>query len=107
MVKVINRKNNKKYIGSSEKLRIRFSKYFNQNQLVKYSCMLIYRALIKHGYENFSLLILEYCEKEECRKREGFYIKLLKPEYNVIQDPIAPIFAGRKHSNETLEKLSS
>jgi hypothetical protein len=34
-------------------------------------------ALIKHGYDKFSLLILEYCEKEECRKREGFYIKLL------------------------------
>lgn len=69
--------------------------------------MPINKALIKYGYVNFSLLILEYCEKKECIKREGFYIKLLKPEYNIIQDPIAPIFAGRRHSSETLEKLSS
>ena len=53
--------NNKRYIGSSENLRIRFIQYFNINSLIRDNCMQICRALKKkHGYENFSLTIIEY-----------------------------------------------
>jgi hypothetical protein len=34
----------------------------------------IYSALLKNGYENFSLTILEYCEPEQCIEREDYYI---------------------------------
>ena len=92
--------NNKKYIGSSENLRRRFLQYFNTNYLIKDNCMQICRALLKHGYSNFSLTILEYCEPLKCLEREGFYQKKLNPEYNISQDPAAP-FSGRTHSDES------
>jgi group I intron endonuclease len=53
--------NGKKYIGSSLDLRIRFVKYFNTNHLLTNNGMYICRALLKHGFKNFSLTILEYC----------------------------------------------
>jgi hypothetical protein len=34
----------------------------------------IYRAILKNGYSNFELTILEYCEPEQCFEREDFYL---------------------------------
>ena len=51
--------NNQKCIGSSENLRKIFLQYFNINHLIRYNCMQICRALLKHDYCNFSLTILE------------------------------------------------
>jgi|SRR5437588_1965382 len=62
--------------------------------------MYICCALLKHGYENFNLEILEYCEPEKCLEREDFYIKKLNPKYNISLNPTAP-FSGRKHSDKT------
>jgi group I intron endonuclease len=67
--------------------------------------MYIYRALIKHGYSNFSLEILEYCEPSKCLEREDFYISSRKPEYNINQKATAP-FSGRKHSDESKQIIS-
>jgi len=100
--------NEKQYIGSSENLRIRFrlrQQYFNTNHLLSNTCMYICRALLKHGYWNFSLTILEYCEPEKCLERESYYQKTFKPEYNIAKEPGAP-FSGRKHSDETKQILS-
>jgi group I intron endonuclease len=100
--------NGKRYIGSSENLLIRFSKYFNTNYLLRNTCMYICRAMFKDGYSNFSLTILEYCEPDKCclrKEREDYYFKLLKPEYNISLDPSAP-FAGRTHSEESKKKIS-
>ena len=53
---------NKRYIGSSENLIIIFRQYFNLNYLIRDNCMQIFRALKKHGYLNFSLTIIKYCD---------------------------------------------
>jgi len=37
--------------------------------------MNICKALVKHGYSNFSLTIIEYYEPSKCLEREGFYQK--------------------------------
>ena len=47
------KKNGKRYIGSSENLRVRFLQYFNTNHLLSNTSMSIYRALFKHGHSNF------------------------------------------------------
>jgi group I intron endonuclease len=65
----------------------------------------IYSAILKHGLDNFSLSILEYCEPSERLKRERDFFKLLKPEYNICLDPAAP-FSGRKHSDKSKTKIS-
>ena len=67
--------------------------------------MAICCALIKHKYQNFSLIILEYCEVSELLIREKHYWGILTPEYNISQDPTAPM-SGRKHSNKTKTKIS-
>jgi group I intron endonuclease len=60
----------------------------------------IYSGLLKHGYNNFSLEIIEYCEPSELLERENYYFMLLKPEYNISKVAGSPML-GRKHSEET------
>lgn len=65
--------------------------------------------LIKNGYENFKLEILEYiafdCKisLKEKRKilteREQYYLDLLKPEYNILKTAGSRL--GAKHSPKT------
>ena len=50
---------------------------------IQKSQSLIYIAILKQGYSNFRLEILEYCTKENVISREQYYIDLLKPEYNL------------------------
>ena len=59
----------------------------------------IYSAILKHGYSNFQLEILEYCRKENAITREQYFIDLLKPEYNL--NPTAGSRLGSIHSEET------
>jgi group I intron endonuclease len=89
-----NLNNGKQYIGSSEKLRRRFREYFNINHLLNNKSMYICNSLFKHGYSNFSLTILKYCEVAELLIREKHYWDVFTPEYNISQDPTAPM-SGR------------
>jgi GH15 family glucan-1,4-alpha-glucosidase len=96
--RLINNFNNKSYIGSSTYLSNEFNNYYYLNSLtlqVKGS-IIISRALLKYGYKNFSLDILEYCESNMLIKREQYYIDLLKPEYNILR--IYKNNLGSKHS---------
>jgi group I intron endonuclease len=65
----------------------------------------IYRALLKNGYENFSLTILEYCEPEQCFEREDFYLSSENNEYNISKKAGASMF-GRSHSDATKKQIS-
>ena len=65
--------------------------------------MAIYKALLKHGYAEFRLEILEYCSGEILLKREQHYFDKCKPEYNILK--IAGSSLGHKHSKETITKF--
>lgn len=65
----------------------------------------IHNALLKYGYSNFTLEILEYCEKINTIKREQHYLDLLNPEYNILK--VAGSLTGFKHSEETMEKFKN
>jgi group I intron endonuclease len=52
----------------------RFIRYFNLSYLKNRETLVISRALIKHGYSNFSLEILEYCDIENLTEREQYYM---------------------------------
>jgi len=73
----INLLNGKVYIGSALNISKRFSQYSNLNYLKRTTSMPICRALLKHGYENFSFSILEYCEVQDILEREGYYLNIL------------------------------
>jgi hypothetical protein len=68
------------------------------------SSVVLYRALLKYGYYNFSLDILEYCEPNVKIEREQYYIDLLKPEYNILKK--AGYNLGFKHSEATKLRMS-
>lgn len=95
----------KSYIGSSAKLDVRFKQYFNYNHIsYPKRNMAIYKALLKYGYGEFRLEILEYCSPESLLKREQFYFDLLNPEYNILKLAGSPL--GYRHS-EAAKKLIS
>jgi hypothetical protein len=63
-----NKENGNTYIGSAVDLSIRFYLYYNLKHISKNN-MTINKALLKYGYSNFQLEILEYCKKSELIKR--------------------------------------
>jgi hypothetical protein len=80
----VNLNNNKSYVGSAIDLSNRLKRYYSisflEREIIKSK---IYRALLKHGYSNFSLDILEYCKIDVLREREQYYLDTLKPSYNI------------------------
>jgi group I intron endonuclease len=98
----------KSYIGSAVNLGRRFSEYFSlqyiKNELKKGNSA-IYNSLLKYGYSEFSLEILEYCDKEELISREQYYIDCLNPEYNLLK--VAGSCIGYKHTKETRANMSA
>lgn len=80
----INKVNKKRYIGKAKNLQDRLRDYTNKNSLDKAtSSSMFVRALLKFGADNFSFSVIEHCPTEMLNKREQFYIKLLKPQYNI------------------------
>lgn len=82
----------------------RFIKYFSLSYLKNKESLIISRALIKYGYANFSVSILEYCDKSNLTEREQYYLDKLKPKYNILK--IAGSSLGYIHSQDSKEKRS-
>ena len=99
-----NKLTNDIYIGQSVDLSKRFIRYFNLSYLKNRGTLIISRALIKYGYSNFSLEILEYCNIPDLTEREQYYLDTLNPRYNTLK--IAGSSLGRKHSEEAKAKIS-
>jgi group I intron endonuclease len=102
----INNINGKQYIGSSANLSDRLKQYFSIKYLTrKKSISSISRAIFKYGYSNFTLEILEYCERDKIviLKKEQYYIDTLKPKYNILKLAGSPL--GYKHTKEALAKM--
>lgn len=99
-----NKVNGKIYIGSSVDLSKRLRNYFNTSYLSDLKdIMIIYKALLAHGFDNFRLDILEHCKPSELINREQYYIDLLKPDYNILK--VAGSSLGVKRSIETIAKI--
>ena len=92
------------YIGQSIDISKRFINYFNLSYIKSKNSFIISRALIKYGYSNFSVTILEYCDKSDLNLREQYYFDKLNPQYNILK--IAGSSRGFKHSEETKIKIS-
>jgi len=93
------------YVGQSIDLRKRFIKYFSLSYITSRNELIISRALIKYGYSNFSVTILEYCIGSELDVKEQYYFYKLNPQYN-IQKIAGGSSKGLKLSEETKSKIS-
>lgn len=89
-------------MGSGLNLFKRLGDYYNKSELIR-NPRPIHAALLKYGYENFQLEILEYCRADELVVREQFYLDLLDPEYNILKHAYSLL--GFKHSEENLAKF--
>jgi len=58
--------------------------YFSLRSLIN-SNRPIEMALLKHGYSNFKLEILEYCGIKELLEREQYYLDNLTLQYNTVK----------------------
>lgn len=98
----INNLNGKTYVGSSNNLSVRFYSYYSLRSLAK-SNRPMERALLKYGFSNFSLEILEYCNLDNLLEIEQYYLDILKPDYNIVE--LAGSTLGYKHTEESLKKM--
>lgn len=92
------------YIGQSVNLSAWFKNYYNVSYLSSKHNLIICRALIKYGYSNFSLEILEYCDLSVLVEREQYYLDKFKGSYNILK--VAGSSIGNKHYEETKAKIS-
>ena len=111
------------YIGSALNLSRRFTNYYSLkfvNREVNKGNSIISRALLKYGYSNFKLDILEYCDSSVLIEKEQYYLDKLNPKYNILTtagsiagyrhseaslELIRAAILGKKHSDETKEKM--
>ncbi len=101
-----NKLNGKKYVGSSVALSRRLLEYYNVNRILNEKSMPINVALLKYGYTNFSLTILEICDKDSLMSREKHFFEVYSPEYNILKTPGSPSRgSGWTHSEATLENM--
>nr|ATI20588.1 GIY-YIG endonuclease [Ophiognomonia clavigignenti-juglandacearum] len=101
-----NKLNDKKYVGSSVDLRRRLLEYYNVNRLLTEKSMPIYVALLKYGYHNFTLTILDFCDMDSLMSREKYFFEVYSPEYNILKTPGSPDRgSGWKHSEATIENM--
>lgn len=78
--KVTNKINNKSYIGQSKNIEQRLK---DHKLVCREKNILLKRSLKKYGVENFDYEIIEECELNKLDEREIYWIKKIKPEYNL------------------------
>jgi group I intron endonuclease len=101
----VNKESGKSYVGSAVILPKRLSKYFSKKYLsVSSSNMLICKALVKYGYTEFKLEILEFTARDTLIVREQYFLDKLHPEYNILK--FSGSCLGYKHKEATKKWLS-
>lgn len=106
---VFNRISKKVYIGSSIDVVSRLRKHKNQLKLGKHPNRHLQLSFNKHGLESFKFTVIFQCEKDttdnKLRQLEQEFINKVKPNrlYNIC--PVAGSTLGRRHSEETKQKI--
>ena len=100
-----NKITNDLYVGSSLTLARRMAAHFFHARSNKDQNIILYRSMRKHGLENFSLAILEFCASDliVCSDLEQKWIEFYQPKYNTLK--IAGSSSGFRHSVDTINKL--
>lgn len=106
--KIINKVNNKVYIGITSKgISARWKEHLYN---AEHGCPFkLHNAIRKYGKENFSIELIDFCNSwEELEEKEKLYIS----EYKSLQDEFGYNMTeggdgtfGRHHSEETREKI--
>ena len=110
-----NKINGKVYIGSAVNGKVRLSNYFRESYLKSSKKSKIYNSLLKHGHDNFSLVILEVCGDTSSVagdiliSKEEFYLDWALKTYGLKVLNIRPVRGGGhkfRQSNTTVLKAT-
>ena len=100
--KIVNKKNDKKYIGSTND---KGRRWYNHKWRLANNChrnQHLQRAYNKYGSDNFEFVVVEQVDKiSDLIQREQYYMDILEPEYN-----INPKADRSEFSEETRKKIS-
>lgn len=104
--KILNKINNKCYIGSSSNILFRWSVHKYHLNYQKHINKKLQRAWNKYGKNAFIFTIVELCgtTKKELEDREQYYLDSLKPDYNILLKAYSGL--GRPTSEKTRKKIS-
>jgi len=123
--KIVNKINDKIYVGSTSDKRMRWQKHKSRLKNNKHNNPHLQNAWNKYGSENFEFSVIEQVDKtNDLIQREQYYMDNLEPEYNIIpkadrseasektREKISEAvsgknnpFYGRRHSEEAREKI--
>lgn len=92
------------YIGSAKNLHNRLSRYYRFSYHQRNAQTYIVRSLLAHGFSNFEIWLVEYCDPADLLKREQFYLDLLRPRLNNAKT--AGNTLGVRHTEEAKIKIS-
>lgn len=107
--KISNTVNSKVYVGiTNQGYKTRWYKHCSDS--IRECGFPLHNAMRKHGIDNFKIEVIEVCSNiEQLKEREKYWIKELKSRttengYNLTEGGDGTF--GRKHSEETKEKIS-
>lgn len=109
---IVNKINNKIYIGGTLDLRERFVNHISELRNNRHHSIKLQRAFNKYGIENFFFEVLEYCESDWniIEKIEQKHFDLYKNNFNSKTYNILKYSNrgfSKKHSQETIAKIVS
>jgi len=99
---IINKANNKFYIGSTCDFQKRKTTHLRDLKANKHHSRYLQRAFNKYGASSFEIVIYHFCTENEKVELEQYYIDCMKPFYNTSKSAKCPML-GRKHSKKTLK----
>jgi group I intron endonuclease len=105
---ILNKKNNKKYVGSSVNVDSRLTQHLWLLRNKKHDNVYLQNSFIKFGENNFIFKKIELCDIENLVERENFYIKKYKSLCNQNGYNICMVSETRRNvlSDDTKTKLS-
>lgn len=102
-----NSENGRMYIGSARELKRRWREHVYKLARGRHSSPSLQASWRKRGKDAFSFDVVEFVEdKNSLLAREQVWIDFWRPYYNVARVAAAPML-GRKHSPETIKKMSA
>jgi len=102
--KILNKQNNKFYIGSAVDLKSRKREHYYELKNNKHHSKYLQRSYNKYGDSSFSFEIIENCNIDCLLSKEQYYLDLLNPEYNSCKK--AGSMLGFKFTEESKKKMS-
>lgn len=102
---IVNQVNGNRYIGSSNDIGRRWAEHATALEHEYHHSQYLQRAYKKYGKDAFKFVLIEAAETiEQLQKAEDWFLKTLKPEYNMTLGVVGTY--GYHHTKEAKDKMS-